>query len=212
MDSDWAVIPLGFLVFVLLVGAGLFIVFQTQPDTPGGGVSDVESYPVGPEKPTELNSSTVADYATTYEERLFYNDLVASHNHRLYGDEHVITTCTPLEVSNDSDAFRVQLDCRGGVADSSQLSESAAFTYSATYRITENTTRQTELRNYPFDTERKFDDERSQFTSSRHFDSVALPGSRSPHRSTARVNVVRSVVSSAAAATVSTESYTLTGG
>jgi len=36
MDPDWAVIPLGFLALVLLVGVGMFIVFQIQPDTPGG--------------------------------------------------------------------------------------------------------------------------------------------------------------------------------
>ncbi|OLZ39943.1 hypothetical protein A6E15_02635 [Natrinema saccharevitans] len=168
MGSDWAVIPLGFLVVVLLVGAGLFVAFQLQPDTPGGGVSDVESVPVGPEKPTPLNSSTVADYATTYEERLFYNDLVASHDHRLSGDERVTTACTPLEVANESDAFRVQLACRGGVADSSRLSESETFTYASTYRITENTTRQTELRGYPFGTDRGFNDERR--SASRHRD------------------------------------------
>lgn len=139
----------------------MFIAFQIQPDMPGGGVSDVESIPVGPEKPTPLNSSNIVDYATTYEERLFYNDLVTSHNHRLYGDEKVITTCTPLEFSNDSGAFHVQLECRGGVANSSQLSELEAFTYSAVYRITENTTQQTELQNYPFGTDRKFNDEGS---------------------------------------------------
>ncbi|MFC6716863.1 hypothetical protein ACFQHN_04635 [Natrialbaceae archaeon GCM10025896] len=159
MDSDWAVIPLGFLVVVFLVGAGLFVVFQIQSETPGGGVTDVESHPTGPEKPTQLNSSSVADYATTYEERLFYNDLVASHNNTLAGDENVITTCTPRDVSNESDAFRVRLECRGGVSDSSQLPESEAYTYSVTYRITENTTRQTELRKYPFATDRRFNDE-----------------------------------------------------
>lgn len=205
MDSDWAGITLGFLAVVLLVGAGMSVVFHIQPDTPGGGVSDVESYPIGPEKPTQLNSSAVADYATTYEERLFYNDLVASHNHRLYADEHVITSCTPLAVSNDSDAFHVRITCRGGVADSPRLSESAAFTYSATYRITETTTRQTELRAYPFGTERKFDDERSQFESSRDSASVTPPSARSPHRGTARA-AGRSDVSSAPAPTVSTES------
>ena len=144
----------------------MFIVFQIQPDTPGGGVSDVEHIPVGPEKPAQLNSSTVVEYAISYEERLFYNDLVASHNHRLYSDERVITTCTPLGVSNDSDAFHVQLKCRGGVADSAQLSESEAFTYAATSRISENTTRETELQNYPFGTDRKFNDERRSGTGS----------------------------------------------
>ncbi|WP_255681650.1 hypothetical protein [Natrinema sp. SYSU A 869] len=154
------VIPLGFLAVVLLVGAGMFTVFQIQPDTPGGGVSDVESYPVGPEKPTPLNSSNVVDYTTTYEERLFYNDLVASHNHRLHDDENVISNCTSLS-NGSTDKFHVQLECRGGVTDSSQLTESEEFTYSVTYRITNNTTQQTEFQNYPFGTDRTFNSERN---------------------------------------------------
>lgn len=152
------VLSLGFLVVVLLVGAGLFTVFQNQTDMP---VADVESYPVGPEKPTPLNSSTVVDYTTTYEERLFYNDLLASHNHRLHADENVITNCTSVSVTNgDTDGHHVQLECRGGVTDSSQLMESEEFTYSVTYRITDETTQQIEIQNYPFEAERNFNDER----------------------------------------------------
>lgn len=132
-----------------------------QPDTPDGDVWHVESYPVAPEKPTPLNSSNVADYAVTYEERLFYNDLLASHNHTLHDDENVISNCRSLSISNDStDEFHVQLECRGGVTDSSQT-ESEEFTYTVTYRITNNTTQQTELQNYPFETDRKFNSERN---------------------------------------------------
>ncbi|PCR90962.1 hypothetical protein [Natrinema ejinorense] len=161
MDSDWAIIPLGFLVFVLLVGAGMGIVFQIQPDTPGEGVSNVESYPVGPEKPTPLNSSNGVDYTVTYEERLFYNDLLASNNHRLDDDDRVIANCTSISVSNGStDEFHAQLECRGGVTDASQLAASEEFTYSVTYRITDNTTQQTGLQNYPFGTDRTFNSER----------------------------------------------------
>jgi len=156
------VILLGFLAVVLLVGAGIFTVFQVQPDTPGEGVSNVESYPVGPEKPTPLNSSNVVSYTTTYEERLFYNDLVASHNHRLRDDENVIANCTSLSVSNGStDKYYVQLECRGGVTDSSQPTESEEFTYSVTYQITNDTTQQTEFQNYPFGTDRTFNSERN---------------------------------------------------
>jgi hypothetical protein len=152
------VLSLGFLTVVLFIGAGLFTVFQNQTDTP---VADVESYPIGPEKPAPLNSSTVIDYTTTYEERLFYNDLLASHNHRLHDDENMITTCTPVSVSNGStDGFHVQLECRGGVTDSSQPTESEEFTYSVTYQITDDTTQQTEIQNYPFETDRRFNDER----------------------------------------------------
>lgn len=160
MDSDWVLIPIGFITFILLVGAGLFIVFQIQSDTPGGGHSDVESYPVGPEKPPPLTSSNVVDYTVTYEERLFYNGLVERNNHSLYNDERVITNCTPLSASNDSTSeFHVQLECRGGVTDSSQLAESEGFTYSVTYRITNNTTQRIEFQNYPFDKDRHFDRE-----------------------------------------------------
>ncbi|QFU84350.1 hypothetical protein [Natronorubrum aibiense] len=156
------VIPLGFFAVVLLVGAGMFTVFQIQPNTAGGSVSDAESYPVGPEKPTPLNSSNIVNYTTTYEERLFYNDLVASHNHSLHDDESVITNCTSLTVSNGStDKYYVQLECRGGVTDSSQPTESEEFTYSVTYQITNDTTQQTEFQNYPFGTDRTFNSERN---------------------------------------------------
>ncbi|WP_226038769.1 hypothetical protein [Natrinema sp. DC36] len=159
MDSDWVLIPLGFLACVLLVGAGLFLVFQIQPDTPGGN-SDFDSYPVGPEKPIPLNSSNVVDYTVTYEERLFYNDILEHNNNSLYDDEGVITNCTSISTSNDStDGFHVQLECRGGVTDSSQLAESEEFMYSVTYRVTTNTTQQTEFQNYPFDKDRQFNRE-----------------------------------------------------
>lgn len=162
MDLGWVLILRGFLIMLLLVGMGIFIVFQIQPDAPNEGVSDVESYPVGPEKPTPLHSSNVVDYTITYEERLFYNDLLASHNHSLNADERVIGNCTPISVVNAStNGFRVQLECRGGVTDSSQLSESEEFTYSATYRITNNTTQQIERQDYPFGTDRTFNNNRN---------------------------------------------------
>jgi hypothetical protein len=156
------VILLAFLAVVLVVGAGLFPMVQSQPDGSGSDVSDVESYPVGPEKPTPVNSSTVVDYATTYEERLFFNDLIASHSHKLHDDEDVITNCTAASVTNGStDGFIVQLECRGGVTDSSQLPDSEEFTYTVTYRISTETTQQTGLQNYPFETNRTFNDLRS---------------------------------------------------
>ncbi|MDS0477985.1 hypothetical protein [Natrinema sp. 1APR25-10V2] len=169
MDSDWAVIPLGFLAFVLLVGLGIFIVFHVVPDGQTGGVH-IDSYPFGPEKPIPLNSSNVVDYTTEYEERLFYNDLLASRNYSFYSDERVIANCTAISVSNVStDEFRVGLACRGGIpvvespwSESGEYtySESEEFTYSVTYHITENTTQQTGFQNYPFETDREFNNER----------------------------------------------------
>lgn len=121
----------------------------------------IESYPVGPEKPTPVDSSNVADYTVNYEERLFYNDLLASHNHSFETDESVITDCTPLSVSNTStDGFDVQLECRGGVTDSAELSASEESTYAVDYRVTNTTTRQTAFQNYPFETDRAFNNER----------------------------------------------------
>ncbi|WP_083860882.1 hypothetical protein [Natrialba asiatica] len=153
-------VSLGFLIVVLLAGMGAFIVSHTGPDGEGNGDVDVESYPIGPEKPSPLNSSNVGSYAVTYEERLFYNDLLASRNHSFDADESVITDCTTTSVSNNStDEYRVRLECRGGITDSSQLSESEEHTYSAAYRITNETTQQTELQNYPFDTDRRFNTE-----------------------------------------------------
>ncbi|MFC6769363.1 hypothetical protein [Natrinema soli] len=175
MDSDWLVIPLGFLVIVLLVGLGVFILFHVVPDEQTGGVH-IDAYPYGPEKPIPLNSSNVVDYTVTYEERLFYNDLLASRNYSFYSEERVIANCTTISVSNVStDEFRVGLECRGGIpVDESPwtepgeytYSESEEFTYSVTYHITENTTQQTEFQNYPFGTDRGFGNERNPVNSS----------------------------------------------
>ena len=174
MDSDWAVIPLGFLVCVLLVGLGVFVLFHVVPDDQTGGDVDIDSYPDGPEKPIPLNSSNVVDYTVTYEERLFYNDLLESRNHSFDSEERVIANCTAISVSNGSaDEFRVGLECRGGIpivdspwSESGEYtySESEEFTYSVAYRITNNTTQQTDIQNYPFGTDRgfsKFDNESS---------------------------------------------------
>jgi hypothetical protein len=116
---------------------------------------------MGPEKPTPLNSSNVADYAVSYEQRLFYNDLLASQSHSVDSDEQVVANCTTTAVSKPgTDEFRVQLACRGGVADSSRLSSSKENSYSAVYQITETETKQVELQEYPLGTERGFSDER----------------------------------------------------
>lgn len=170
------VIPLGFLVIVLLVGFGVFILFHVVPDEQTGGDVDIDSYPSGPEKPIPLNSSNVVDYTGTYEERLFYNDLLVSRNHSFDSEERVIANCTAISVSNVStDEFRVGLECRGGIPvvesplsepGEYTYSESEEFTYSVTYHITENTTQQTELQNYPFGTDRGFANERNQVNSS----------------------------------------------
>lgn len=142
---------------------GLITMFLGGPNATNEDVAHVESYPVDPERPTPLTASNVADYAGTYEERLFYNDLLASQNHRLEADERVIANCTSISVSNASmDGFHVQLECQGGVTDSWQPSESEEFIYSATYRLTNDTTRQTELRKYPFGTDRAFNNERNE--------------------------------------------------
>ncbi|WP_254764330.1 hypothetical protein [Natrinema marinum] len=164
MDPDWVVIPLGFLVIVLLVGLGVFTLFHVVPDEQTEGDVHIDAYPDGPEKPIPLNSSNVVDYTVTYEERLFYNDLLASRNHSFDSEERVIADCTAVSVSNVStDEFRVALECRGGIPvvespwsepGEYSYSESEEFTYSATYHITESTTQQTELQNYPFGTDR----------------------------------------------------------
>ncbi|WP_122089619.1 hypothetical protein [Halalkalicoccus subterraneus] len=155
-------IQLGIFAVVLLVGIALFIVSQPPPDTPNGETMHIESYPSGPEKPSPLNSSSAVNYTVTYEERLFYNDLLASNNHRFDSGERVVADCTNISVSNtDTDGFRVRLECGGGVTDASQLPESKEFTYSVTYRITEDATEQAELQKYPFETDRRFNNERT---------------------------------------------------
>jgi hypothetical protein len=152
-------IALGILVVPALIGAGTVVLFDIGSDGQDG--LEVEAYPVGPEKPSPLNASNVGEYALAYEERLLYNDLLASQQHSLGEDERVMANCTARTVSEvRTDVFRAHLKCEGGITDSSQLSESEQITYAATYQITENTTQQTELRGYPFDADRQFNNER----------------------------------------------------
>jgi hypothetical protein len=162
MDLDRVATPLGVLVIICLVAMGFLTGFQIWPGASGGNDVHVEAYPVGPEKPTPLNSSNVGDYAVSYEQRLFYNDLLASQQHSVDSDERVIADCATTSVSAvKTGEFRVQVACRGGVADSSQLSTSEGYSYSAVYQITETETQQIKVQNYPFATEREFNDERS---------------------------------------------------
>ena len=73
----------------------------------------------------------------------------------------MIADCTSLSVSNAStDAFDVQFECRGGVTDSEELSASEEATYAVDYRVTNTTTRQTAFQEYPFETDRAFNNER----------------------------------------------------
>jgi len=150
------------LVISLLVGVGILFVFAPGAGTQGASGVDAESYPVAPGKPSPLNASTVEGYAVTYEQRLFHNDLLASQDHNLAETERVVANCRGSSVSNsDAGRFRVELACRGGITTGTQLPESAAFTYSVTYRITESGTEQTGLRNYPFGADRTFNDQSS---------------------------------------------------
>lgn len=156
------IVPLGFLIMLFLVGMSTFIVFHMGPDVWGGSDVDRDAYPAGPEKPTPLDLSNIVEYTVTYEERLFYNDLLTSRNQNFDADERVITNCSTISASNSgTDEFRVRLECRGGIDDTSQLSESEEFTYSVTYWITDKTTQRTEMHNYPFGTDRTFNNERN---------------------------------------------------
>lgn len=68
MDSNRMLISFGVVVLVLVAGTGVFTAFPVLSDEPNRQMH-VESYPVGPEKPTPVDSSNVADYTATYEER-----------------------------------------------------------------------------------------------------------------------------------------------
>lgn len=167
MSSDRAIVPVGFLVVVLLAGMGMFTGSLIGVDSSNGNGSDIESYPVGPEKPASLNSSNVMDYTVDHEERLLFNDLIASRNHGLDTDESVRADCNTHSASNvDTDGFRVRLECRGDITDTSRPSGSEEFTYSVTYHITDDTTQRTGPQRYPFGTDRGFNNERNYGTGS----------------------------------------------
>src|SRR6056297_2568713 len=105
---DQPVFLVGFVLFSVLLGTGVFFVFNPAVDDQGGSGVDVEAYPVGPEKPSPLNASNVEGYAVSYEQRLFYNDLLASRGHHLAENERVVTNCHSTSLSNgDVGGFRV---------------------------------------------------------------------------------------------------------
>lgn len=158
MRRLWIGVTVALVVLGLVIGASTFLAI----DSPYNRNVDVESYPVGPEKPTSINSTSAVDYTISYEERLLYNDLLASRGNNLDTNDRVITSCRRISVSNvGTGEFRIRLECQGGIDDTLHLFEPGEFTYSAIYNVTDDSIQQISLQNYPFSGNRGFNDERN---------------------------------------------------
>lgn len=157
MRRRWIGVTAALVVLGLVIGASTLL----AADSPYNRNVDVESYPVGPETPASINSTSAADYAISYEERLLFNDLIASRGNNLDARDRVITNCRGISVSNaGTGEFRIRLECRGGIDDTLRLFEPGEFTYSVAYTVTDSSIRQTDIRDYPFSGDRNFNDER----------------------------------------------------
>lgn len=151
---SWYVATLA-VVGVLLIGGWTLV----GEDSPYVGDVDVESYPRAPDKPTPLDSGTVGEYLVRYEQRLLTNDLYASRGHTLDSRDRVVADCRAETIDPlASGEYRVQVRCRGGIDDHLRLFQPGPFTYSVTYRVTANRTRQTAIQGYPFDGDRRFNE------------------------------------------------------
>ena len=142
------VIVTGVIVILgLIIGVGTLLVI----DSPYDGNVDVDRNPVAPERPTNLNETSVSNHAVAYEQTRLFNDIIASRDHSLDTHDGVITHCNATWVSEmDTGSFRVQLRCAGGIDDTMRLFEPRDFSYTVTYRVTGNETKQINVQDYPF--------------------------------------------------------------
>lgn len=147
MRVQWVVVAVGLASLVLLLGASTLLV----ADSPYDPNVHSERNPSAPDRPATLNRTTVTAYLLDYEQTRLANDLLATRGHMLDMNDDVIASCNTISVSEtDTERFRVQLRCIGGIDDTKRLFEPGEFSYRVTYRVTENETQQIKIRNYPY--------------------------------------------------------------
>lgn len=133
----------------LLVGAGLFYLVSTGQQADW---ADVERNPVPPERPASLTNGTVTEYAIEYEQQRLYNDVLAAHDHRLQWNESIVNVCRATAVTaSDGSAFRVELQCAGGLDSRDDPGRDEAFEYRVSYRINGTATEQVAIGGFPYE-------------------------------------------------------------
>ena len=148
MRLQWIVASAVLIILGLAFGASTLLV----ADSPYDGNVHIDRNPVAPERPTNLNVTSVADHAVAYEQTRLFNDLIASRDHSLDTHDTVITECNASAASEtDTEQFRVELRCVGGIDDTNRLFDPGNFSYHVMYRVSDTETRQIDIEGYPFD-------------------------------------------------------------
>lgn len=134
-------------VGILLLGASTVVVSDSPYDP--NVVS--ERNPFAPERPAHLDESTAASFLVEYEETRFYDDLLGSRDHTFDTHDTVRAACTATATNRTgADRFRVRLHCEGGIDDTKRIVDPTQFSYTVTYRMTEDAVAQLAIRDYPF--------------------------------------------------------------
>ncbi|WP_410764724.1 hypothetical protein [Haloferax sp. DFSO60] len=119
-------------------------------DSPYNPTVHTEAYPYAPDRPAQLNDSSVRNYAVEYEEMLLNNELVKSRGLVLDRDDETINECTVTELERQSSSeFVVSMRCHGGIRDIYRVIQPTNFRYEVTYRITPESTEQASIQGYP---------------------------------------------------------------
>jgi hypothetical protein len=140
------------IVAFLAVGAVLIGVSTVLvADSPYDPNIAVERSPFAPERPATFDRTTAIAYIGNYERTRLQNDLLASRGYTLDLHDETRIECTTISANRTAtDDFRVRLQCNGKIIDTKRLFDSGRFSYTVTYRLTETTQEQLEIRGYPF--------------------------------------------------------------
>lgn len=145
MKGRWTILVLAALGAVLAPAIASVLV----TDSPYEGNVHVERYPVAPERPSTLNATTAGEYASGYEQRLLFNDLLAERSHTLDVNDDIVNDCNATSVSELEDQFRVEVRCSGGIHDTKRLLQPGTFTYEVTYHVAPTEVREVDVEEYP---------------------------------------------------------------
>ncbi|WP_152420046.1 hypothetical protein [Haloferax prahovense] len=140
---------LSIVIVVILVAT------VSVPNSPYNPSVHSEKIPYAPDRPPQLNNSSVKEYAINYEETVLYNGLLYSRGlSRDRGDEF-INDCTVTNLEKQlSSEFVVTMNCHGEIRDIYRIIQPTNFNYEVVYRITPESTKQLSIKGYPIDDSR----------------------------------------------------------
>ena len=137
-----AVLATAGVVVIVLTGAAVVgSLGSSGPET-----AHVESYPIGPDRPADLNATSVSDYIVEYEQRRLYNGLLAVTHHTMRSDERITAECAVTDLTETApEQFRATLQCNGRLESDSEVTSDS---YTVEYLVTQNTTQKLGIESY----------------------------------------------------------------